>query len=96
MARYRALKELRFEGLVVKPGQVVPPEIKWQGNSLLASLGRGKIEKISDAETAIEPGVEVAPVKGASESGLIICPHCNKQMKSQRGLSLHLKTHAAG
>ncbi len=91
----RALRKLNLNGLVIEPGQFIPPTVQWKGSSLRACINTGRIEQIPDELLAarVQGGEGGDEVKTESPSSLN-CPHCDKILNSKRGLTLHLKTHA--
>lgn len=93
---YVANQHLKFDSCTVEAGEIIPDSVHWKGGSLRAAINVGMVTLVPNQNAPGKASAQ-ARVEAPADPGLnLICTNCDRTFKSQRGLSLHAKTHAAG
>lgn len=94
---YVANQHLKFDSCTVEAGEIIPDSVHWKGGSLRAAINVGMVTLVPNQKNEPGKASAMAKVEAPADPGLSFkCKTCDKSFKSQRGLSLHAKTHAAG
>ena len=94
---YVANQHLKFDSCTVEAGEIIPESVHWKGGSLRAAINVGMVTLVPNQKN--EPGKVSAmtEVEAPADPGPSFnCTNCERSFNSQRGLSIHAKTHAAG